>query len=76
MKELIKRYAERIDAATLRERVLIFLGLTLVLVFLANAALLEPLRANQKRLAGETAQRQRSFRPSRPSCSAWCPRPR
>ena len=36
MRALIQRYAERIDAATLRERVMIFLAATLVLVFIAN----------------------------------------
>lgn len=56
MKAFIKRYAERIDAATLRERVMIFLALAFVLVFIANAALLEPLRVKQKRLAVEIAQ--------------------
>lgn len=56
MKALIKRYAERIDAATLRERVMIFLALAFVLVFIANAGLLEPLRVKQKRLAVEIAQ--------------------
>jgi MSHA biogenesis protein MshJ len=61
VKALLKRYAERIDAATLRERVLIFLSLTLGLVFAANLALLEPLRAQQKRLAAQTAQEQKEL---------------
>lgn len=61
MKDLIKRYAERIDAATLRERVMMFLAGTLVLVFVANAALLEPLRAQQKRFAAQTAQAQQEL---------------
>lgn len=56
MKALIKRYAERIDAATLRERAMIFLALAFVLVFIANAVLLEPLRVKQKRLAVEIAE--------------------
>ncbi|OAI52019.1 hypothetical protein AYO46_06835 [Betaproteobacteria bacterium SCGC AG-212-J23] len=56
MKALIKQYAERIDAASLRERVMIFLAATLVLVFIVNAALIEPLRAKQKQLAAETSQ--------------------
>jgi MSHA biogenesis protein MshJ len=56
VKALLKRYAERIDAATLRERVMIFLAATLVLVFLVNAALIEPLRAKQRRIAAETKQ--------------------
>ena len=61
MKALLKGYAERIDAATLRERVLIFLSLTLVLIFAANIVFLEPLRAKQKRFAAETAQRQKEL---------------
>jgi MSHA biogenesis protein MshJ len=62
MKALILRYAERIDAASLRERVLIFLALALVLVFVVNAALLDPLRAKQRRVATENAQRQEELR--------------
>jgi len=57
----LKRYAERIDAATLRERLLIFFALTAVLVFLSNAMLLEPLRAKQKRLVAEVAQQQKEL---------------
>lgn len=56
MKALLKRYADRIDAATLRERMMIFLAATLVLVFIANAALIEPLRQKQKRVAAETVK--------------------
>lgn len=56
MKALLKRYAERIDAATLRERVMIFLAATAILAFVAYAAVLEPLRAKQRRLAAETRQ--------------------
>ena len=56
MRAFLKRYADRIDAATLRERVMIFLAATVVLVFIANTALLEPLRAKQRRLAAETKQ--------------------
>lgn len=61
MKNFIKRYAERIDAATLRERVMIFLACVLVVVFIANAAMLEPLRAQQKRTAAETARIQQEL---------------
>lgn len=56
MKALIRRYAERIDAATLRERAMIFAAAACVLVYLANAVLLDPLRARQKVLALQTAQ--------------------
>lgn len=62
MKALLRRYAERIDAATLRERVMIFAAGALVLVFLVNAALIEPLRSKHKRLAAENAQRQDEMR--------------
>jgi MSHA biogenesis protein MshJ len=56
VKAFLKRYADRIDAATLRERMMIFLAVTTVLVFVANAALLEPLRTKQNRIAAETKQ--------------------
>ncbi len=58
MKAVLKQIAERIDAASLRERVLIFLALTAGLVFVINAALIEPLRSTQKRLAAEAAEGQ------------------
>jgi MSHA biogenesis protein MshJ len=63
VKQLLKRYAERIDAATLRERVMIFVAATLVLAFLVNVALLDPLRANQKRNLAEAAQIQEELKP-------------
>jgi len=58
---LIKRYAERIDAASLRERAMIFLALALGLLFIANAVLIEPLRIKQKRFAAESQQRQQEL---------------
>jgi len=63
VKETLKRYAERIDAASLRERVMIFLAATLVLAFLVNVALLEPLRAAQKRNLAESAQLREEMKP-------------
>jgi MSHA biogenesis protein MshJ len=62
MKALLKRYAERIDNATLRERVLLFAAATLVLVFLGNTLLLKPLRDTQRRLSAEIAQHQTELR--------------
>ena len=56
MRALLKRVVERIDRASLRERVLVFLALTAALVLIVNVTLIEPLRANQRRLAAETAQ--------------------
>jgi MSHA biogenesis protein MshJ len=61
LKALFKRYAERIDNATLRERALIFLGLAFLLVFFVNAALIDPLRARQKTLAAESAKLQQEL---------------
>jgi len=62
LKAHLKRYAERIDNASLRERVLLFVAATLVLMFLANALLLKPLRDTQRRLSAEIAQRQVELR--------------
>ena len=61
MTELVRRYAERIDALGVRERVFFFLALALVLVLVANAALIDPLRAKQKRLSDEVAQQQKEM---------------
>lgn len=62
MNALLKRYADRIDNATLRERALLFLVAVLALVFIANYLLMKPLRDTQRRLAGEVAQRQTEVR--------------
>jgi len=62
VKAVLKRYAERIDNATLRERVLLFGAAALVLVFIVNAMLIGPLRTKQRRLVAETAQRQTELR--------------
>lgn len=58
MKALWIRYAERINAATLRERAMIFAAAALVLIAAVNAALIEPMFARGKRLESEMAQRQ------------------
>lgn len=62
MKTLFKRYAERIDNASLRERVLMFAAAALVLLFLGDALALKPLRDTQRRLSAEIAQRQTELR--------------
>lgn len=62
MNAVLKRYVERIDNASLRERALLFAAAALVLVLVVNSALIEPLRAKQRRLAAETAQRERELR--------------
>lgn len=58
MKRLWQRYTERIDAASLRERVMIFAAAAVVLVALLNALLIEPELARQRRYSREAAQRQ------------------
>jgi MSHA biogenesis protein MshJ len=62
MNALLAKYAERIDNASLRERVLLFLATALVLVFVVNAALIKPLRENQRRLSADIAQNQQELR--------------
>lgn len=61
MNALLKHYAERIDAATLRQRLLLFLAVAAALLFLGNALLLQPQRAKQKRLVAETQQYQKNL---------------
>lgn len=62
MKALLKRYVERIDNATLRERAFLFAAAALMLVFIVNAALIKPLRDTQRRLSADIAQRERELR--------------
>jgi MSHA biogenesis protein MshJ len=62
VRALLKRYAERIDNATLRERALLFAAVALVLVFTANALLIEPLRGKQRRLAAEITRHEGELR--------------
>ncbi len=58
MKELWHKYRERIDAATLRERVLIFGACALVMIVLLNALLIDPTLAKHRRISLEISQRQ------------------
>lgn len=62
MNALLKRYAERIDNATLRERVLLFLAAALIVVLVIHGALIKPLRDSQRRLSSEIAQNERELR--------------
>jgi MSHA biogenesis protein MshJ len=61
LKAFLKRYADRIDNATLRERALMFVGFAFVLVFLLNAILIDPLRVRQKALAAESEKLQQEM---------------
>lgn len=58
MKQWWGRYAEKIDAATLRERALIFFAVAFVLVALLNTTLISPNLAEQRRMSAEIAQMQ------------------
>jgi MSHA biogenesis protein MshJ len=58
MKRLWQQYSAKMEAASLRERVLIFTATALVLIALLNFTLIEPELAKQRRLSREVAQRQ------------------
>lgn len=58
MKRLVLQYAERINAASLRERVGIFAASLVVMLFLVDTIALSPLLQNERRLTREIAQRQ------------------
>lgn len=61
MKQLWQRYAAKMEAATLRERVMIFAAAAVALIALLNAALIEPELVKQRRLSAEVSQRQREI---------------
>lgn len=58
MKRLWKQYSAKMEAASLRERVLIFACAAVVLIALLNALLIDPEFAKQRRFSREVAQRQ------------------
>jgi MSHA biogenesis protein MshJ len=62
MKRLWLQYAAKMEAASLRERAMIFAALVLVLIAGLNAALIEPELVKQRRLSAEVAQRQGDIR--------------
>lgn len=62
MKRLWQLYSAKVDAFSLRERVLIFAGAAVVLIALLNAALIEPEFLKQRRLSREVSQRQGEIR--------------
>ena len=62
MRDLFKRYTERIDNATLRERVMLFAAASLVIIFVVHAVLVQPLRGKQRRLGADIAQKESELR--------------
>jgi TolA-binding protein len=60
--EPVKRYADRVDAMSLRERVLIFLAVAVVVVAIADSAFFEPLLRRQKANSLSVQQQQDEIR--------------
>jgi MSHA biogenesis protein MshJ len=60
VKRLWQKYAERINAATLRERVMIFTAAAAAATALASVALIDPVLARAKRFEREITERQAS----------------
>ena len=55
MKRLWQQYTSKIEAASLRERVMIFAGAAVLLIVLLNTVLIEPELVKQRRLSKEVA---------------------
>ena len=58
MKQYLLRYAQRIDAASVRERAMMFGAAVLVLVTVLHSIFIEPQLREQRRLSAMQAQRQ------------------
>jgi MSHA biogenesis protein MshJ len=61
LKEQLKRYVERIDNATLRERVMMFGAAAFVLLYVVHLLVIQPLRDTQRRLGREVDQNVREL---------------
>ncbi len=60
--ETLQRYADRVDAMSLRERVFVFSAVAVVLVAIADSALLEPILRRQKASSLKIQQQQDEIR--------------
>jgi MSHA biogenesis protein MshJ len=58
MMQRLEEYAERIDSMSLRERVMLFLAVALVLMTLLQAVLLDPMLSRRNRLTAQIAQQE------------------
>jgi len=67
----IQRYADRLDAMSLRERVLIFLAVAVVLVVAADNAFFEPILQRQKINAQRIQQQDEEIRTMRVQVQAY-----
>lgn len=59
MKATLAKLADRLDGAPSRQRALVFVAVLLVVVLAADSLFIAPLRAAQKRLSADIAQKQK-----------------
>jgi len=69
--EPLQRYVHRVDAMSLRERVLIFLAAAVVIVLIADSALLEPILRRQKINSQRIQQQQDEIRTMQAQVQAY-----
>ena len=67
----LQRYADRLDAMSLRERVLIFLAVAVVIVAIADSALFEPILRRQKANSQSIQQQEDEIRTMRTQVQAY-----
>jgi len=67
----LQRYADRLDAMSLRERVLIFLAVAVVIVAIADSALFEPILLRQKMNSQRIQQQDDEVRTMRVQVQAY-----
>ena len=67
----LQRYADRLDAMSLRERVLIFLAVAVMIVAIADSALFEPILRRQKANSQSIQQQEDEIRTMRTQVQAY-----
>ena len=67
----LQRYADRLDAMSLRERVLIFLAVAVMIVAIADSALFEPILRRQKANSQRIQQQEDEIRTMRTQVQAY-----
>ena len=58
MKALWRKYADKIDALSLRERVMVFITALVIVLFMIHALFIDPLTTRNKALSAQMAQQQ------------------
>jgi len=69
----LQRYADRLDAMSLRERVLIFLAVAVVIVAIADSALFDPISRRQKVNSQRIHQQEDEIRTNAGQVQAYAP---